>query len=205
MIADKRTSTVAPYSAAKWAATMNRGCRGLLAELLVPGELHRNSYARAWFVVDEKQPWSGYLGRVMCYRRLTVNGPRETFTGPAASKVNDEWPPVMAARGGFGALWMVTHQAQTKRPTPEVDTARDALDWLNRQSQVVDMWATGQLIISPCQNTNNGAVRSSGFPSQNHFSPDRAKPAARLLLDGNQVGWLTEHGEIVPLEKGYVA
>lgn len=187
------------------------GKRTISWTIAEPGEWHRNRFSMAWLEVSEREPWRGEPLWLSAYRRpVDSTLAREPFTDRAREQLAAEILPSIA-RYGFSRLWVDLHRQAGRSDPAAVDRARQAmeaqirraeaeLEWHRLTAELHDMHADGLTDLDPLPRSHERReTRVAVVPRYRGDSP--VQPVvARVLVDGEQVGWVTDHGHLVPLE-----
>lgn len=164
-----------------------------------PGEIERNRYAMAWFDVTEDRPWVGDRLRLTGQRRTDETYARHAFTEKARAALEARVLPQIA-RYGFDRLWM---EVRTAHAANGIEGARRAAEeaekdaaWLRALADLHEMHASGltEIVRLPLD-----AWETVRIVPTYRGGPTSAKAAARVLLDGGLVGFLTSEGGLVPV------
>lgn len=175
------------------------------------GEWHRNRFSMAWLEVSEREPWRGEPLWLSAYRRpVDSTLAREPFTDRAREQLSSEILP-WVARYGFSRLWTDLHRRAGRSDPAALDRARQAMEaqvqraaaelaWHRLATELADMHADGLTDLDPLPRSHDRRQpRVAVVPRYRGDAPVQPV-AARVLVDGDQVGWVTDHGQLVPLE-----
>lgn len=181
-----------------------------------PGEWHRNRFSMAWLEVSEREPWRGEPLWLHASRRpVDSTLAREPFTARARDLISAEVLPGIA-RYGFSRLWTELHRRAGRSDPEAVERARAAmeaqirraeaeLEWHRLTAELHDMHADGLTTLEPLR---TGMARTVAQRDERRVAvvpryrgDSSVQPVvARVLVDGEQVGWVTDHGHLIPLE-----
>lgn len=163
-----------------------------------------NQAAWAHVTVREEEALRGDKLFAYAERRIDYNGQRDNFTERASKKLRGDIVTAVA-RYGFERMWTELHNRNADdRATHARDMAeyaRRAAAWWEAQADLVDLDALGLLVVDPIERNYN--VRQPTQTIANRHSPygtDHTPVIARLLHDGEHVGWVTDSYELVPDE-----
>lgn len=176
--------------------------------LTEPGELHRNRYQWAHITVHEQTPWRGEPLSVRAERRTsTTSYARESFTDAARQKMHAEIVPVVA-RYGFDRMWTelsrnVSAFRSAHAARAEAVEARRTAEWWDLKAELIEMHEMGAVEFVPVDDDSarHGRRRVTvrvAHPHQQRFSHEH--PAARVMCESDQVGWVLDSGELVPMD-----
>lgn len=145
--------------------------------------------------------------RLSVERRVEMERPREGFTDSARSAlINTVLPAV--ARYGFDRLWMELHRdkARGSHVTRDVERAEAVLRWQRDRETLTQMDADGLVEFDRV-----GFHEGTAFTVEQRDSPGLQRAVAydgtvcwqrvisRAVVDGDHVGWLDDHGRLIPL------
>jgi hypothetical protein len=191
-----------PFDMAEVGAHTEYGHREVTWHLREPGELHRNRYDMAWVEVHEQEPWRGEPLWLRASRRTAPGGwSRVPFTDAARASLHKLLVPLVA-RYGFSRLWM---EHRNTRAAGELEHYRSAEDdaltearWWNARRELAEMQSDGFVDAIPVRD------EFGHRPTECRIYGDRSRHwervAARAVVNGEQVGWFTVKGELVPSE-----
>lgn len=193
----------APFTGCEIGAHLEHGRRQLTWRIEGPGQLARNGFEMAWFDVAERDPFRGEPLWLSATRRPLGQESygRQGFTDRGREHVAHLVLPVIA-RYGFDRAWSEAHQAKAHKI---IDSAKageaEALwvaEWWRAQADLAHMLADGALRFRACE---QGLGRWPTVAVMDRAGRrDRRDVVAAALLDGEQVGWMTRHGDLVPME-----
>jgi hypothetical protein len=191
---------------AKLAAHIDRGTRCLTWTIDTPGELYRNRFSRAHIDVREQvflaadSPLSLRAERILDGDHWQ----RDNFTDRGRETLYCDVVSWIAEGPGFDALWTPLHQAARK------DDAGDALAelgrevvWWQRKQFLEDVYGLGQTVLEQIPEDgqwprgHGQQVRVVSRHTPGRF--DRKPVIGTLSLQGKQIGWLTDGGDVIPL------
>lgn len=192
------------------------GKRTITWTIAEPGEWHRNRFSMAWLEVSEREPWRGEPLWLHASRRpVDSTLSREPFTDRARDLISAEVLPGIA-RYGFSRLWTELHRRAGRSDPEAVERARKAmeaqirraeaeLEWHRLTAELHDMHADGLTTLEPLR---TGMARTVAQRDERRVAvvpryrgDSSVQPVvARVLVDGEQVGWVTDHGHLIPLE-----
>lgn len=189
-----------PLAGATACAGTSYGKRSINWTISEPGEWHRNRYSMAWVEVTEREPWKGEPLSLWPTRRPPdATLARESFTEKARAAIQAEVLPIIS-RYGFSRLWVDLHRV---RRTADMDTAVNRaaaeLDWHRQQRDLHEMHQAGDIEFVPLAIERGREQRVAVVPRYRGDSSTNAVHA-RAIVHGEQVGWITDHGDLIPLE-----
>lgn len=196
---------------ASMACSTSYGKRTIGWTISEPGEWHRNRYSMAWLEVAEREPWRGEPLWLSAWRRpIDTTLAREPFTPRARDLIATEViPPI--ARYGFDRLWTELHRRAGRSDPEAVERARKAMDaqirraeaeleWHRLTAELHDMHADGLTTLEPLPRTHERReTRVAVVPRYRGDTPIQPV-VARVLIDGDHIGWITDHGHLIPLD-----
>jgi len=187
-----------PFASVEVGAYMEHGRRQLTWRLMEPGTLHRNAYAMAWFEVKEWEAFRGDRLSLWATRRTTPEGTRETFTDAAREALSRQILPVIA-RYGFDRAWTEAHAQKAARAArghaQAIEEAQAVVEWYRCQADLDEAHAAGLIEFRPLAPSLH---QSTSVVAQSTTGRRREDVIAQALLHGDQVGWLTRGGDLVP-------
>lgn len=182
------------------------GARFVEWALTEPGQLHRNRYHAAWVEVREGAPWRGEPLHLSAYRRVTEGSwSREPFTEAATKALHAGIVPLIA-RYGFDRLWRECCQVGGGNVRGGIDDAERYLAWWRDRGELVDMFEAGMVDLVPVDDQAGMFTRGERIPPvavYHHVasSVSYREVSARVMVGGEQVGWMTRSGELVPARR----
>lgn len=181
-------------------AWIEHGRRQLTLTLREPGTLFRNQFEYAWIDITEQEPMRGEPLRVWGTRRIDDGAHRSSFTGPAQDRLQSLLlPPV--ARAGFDRLW---HSYRARREQPETcekqaEEMRKVVRWWEDRTQLAEWYGAGELSFRRATPEGQYSYRSTFVVSAgSQWHVQQTEVMAEIWRDGEQVGWMTKGGELVP-------
>lgn len=161
-----------------------------------------NKAAIAWFVVEETRVHANEADRAYGHRRITYDGPRESFTEAAAKRIRTD---LLAAvnRYGFDRLWTELHRngddTRTNIALANAEKARKAAVWFERQACLIELRCIVTIEPLPQGIGHRPPVQRIATPHQ-PYGDGYATVIAKLTIDGEHVGWLTNEYVMIPDE-----
>lgn len=166
-----------------------------------PGEILRNSFQAAWVEVWEMEQWKGeplWLGA----SRRTSNSSyvRSGFTDRARKTLHEVIVPAVA-RHGFGRLWEQGFDPVKGYSDRQLDEAEKYLLWCQQRRELEELFREGMIELRPVSRQANGRTHQQvsvyhGIRTNGSLQ----SVSAEARLDGEQIGWLTDRGVLVPLD-----
>jgi hypothetical protein len=193
----------APFDQVDIGAHLDRGRRSLTWRLEGPGQIVRNGYEMAWFDVTERDPFRGEPLWLSATRRPLgrSNYGRQGFTDAGRKALSEFVLPVIA-RYGFDRAWTELHRTKAAKIVEAAAAGeQEALwvaGWWRTQAELAHMLADGLLRFEVVDETYGRWPTVAVMDRSGRR--DRQDVVAAAMLDGEQVGWMTRHGDLVPLE-----
>lgn len=186
----------APFADLRASAHTEYGRRKVSWALSEPGELYRCRYKAAWVEISEGNPWRGEPLWLSAHRRTGQTCVRESFTDKARQSLHDALvPPV--ARYGFDRLWWELHRVQTTVDRSNEAHALRVVEWWRAQADLAEMHRAGEVTFVSAVRDRGVEHRERVVPTHGHGS--HWEPiAAQAFVDGEPVGWVTTHGQLIP-------
>lgn len=178
------------------------GKRVITLRLDQPGNLHRNQYNMAWFDITEREPWRGEPLWVTTQRRTsTESWLRQPFTDAAARRIQADLLPAIQ-RIGFNTAWLALHRAKGHDGcVPAAEEAERRAAWWRLKDTLHQMHADGDVDFRPVPPTPIGTRGETVAVVTTHTTNyEWATPMASAWVAGEQVGWVTDKGDLVSLE-----
>jgi hypothetical protein len=194
---------------AELSAHLDRGSRKLTWELTAGDEvtsLYQNAYYRAWVTVTEQVLLAGEPLHVWSERQTSPppGWSREAFTERARVRIRDEvgsW--LLEGDDIFDRLWTPAHRASitTERSVDALAQLERDRVWWEAKHLLEVQYTLGQLSVDPVvdRHLHQTSVRVSDYWQRGTY--DRRVVVARLMLGNLLVGWLTDGGDVIPLEE----
>lgn len=161
-----------------------------------------NIAAIAWFRVDEVRVHANEAARAYGERRITLDGPRVPFSAAAAERIRADLLSAVN-RYGFDRLFRELDRERDDQRTntalAHAEKARRAAEWFQHQAWLYQL---GDLLVREPLPTGTGqrpTVQRIASPYQ-PYGDGHATVIARLLIDGEHVGWVTDEHTLVPDE-----
>jgi hypothetical protein len=189
-------------------AGMASGCRTLHAGLMPhlhggPWRVGGCHFESLNVTLQENRPFASEP-RVMLSRRFVQSdgGVVRTFSDPTRDRLGKEIL-VAVARFDFGRAWNAASRANLS-PDSDLRVAAEMLAkarWHQDRAQVTEMLVAGMVEIVPLAPTLLGQhpFRVSR-PSEAYASGSAwAYPVAKLIVDGEQIGWMDGGSAILPM------
>lgn len=190
-----------PLATARAGAHQEYSRRTISWTLPDAGTWHLCRYEMAWVTVTEEVPWKGEPLSLWAHRRTSSNGARESFTDKARKAIAAEVIPVVA-RYGFNCLWVELHRLKsTDGPRARAEQAAAEAVWWRQSADLHDMHALGLVEFVPVTDADRGERRDltvkvvPEYHGQGHHLP----VAARAMVHGEQVGWMTTSAQLIPM------
>lgn len=193
-------------------ATTRYGKRLVSWTVAQPGSLFGCRFEWACFEVVEREPWRGEPLYLYGAERRTAHGGsmRSSFTERARALASEALVRPLA-RYGFDRYWTELHQARAARDDGVTekgyrDDAERIARWWAAKVTLQEMHADGLLTFRPVPRPEVGKrpenrVAKAPGPGEGSWygSTTATVMASAWALDG-QVGWMTDRGELIPLE-----
>lgn len=180
-------------------ASMAYGKRTLCWTLREPGMIYRCRYAYAWIEVTEQQPWKGEPLHVSCTRRAGETSVRSMFSDGARKTIASEVLPALAR--DFGTLWVDRHRAGTRDLDERVDEEKRRLAWWEEAAWLADAHLNGRIEFRPVEEPEDSRERRIRVCSDSTPAGITSEGVlASAWCDGDQVGWMTRHGMLIPAD-----
>jgi hypothetical protein len=191
-----------PLAAAHLSARMERGRRAVRFELAEPGNLYRNAYERAWLDIEETDTWSGEV-RWVSTERVLPGGDwaRERFTNKGREAIQAVLVPAVN-RYGFDRLWTELFTTARHRGgdcAAMADECERRAAWWKARETLQQMAADGLAAFVPIQREQWGREQTVATVGPDHRH-DWAPVVAQVWALGEQVGWMTRGGQLMPDE-----
>ena len=190
-----------PLTGADVTAYVEHGRRVVCWTVRGHGSWHRCSWAWAWFDITEREPWRGEPLWLSAQRRVRESDMRSSFTPKARDAIAAEVVPVVA-RYGFGRLWLEVRRgaADGGAARRQAVRAETEAQWWRMAADLADWHAGGRLAFEPVPSPRLGerALSVAVLAEHDHRRPRTC--LARVFMDGEQVGWVTDSGGVVPLD-----
>ena len=182
-------------------AWVEHGRRKLSWGPLPGGELFRNRFTMLWVDVAERTvAWSGEAD-VWPTRRRDDSLPREGFTDAGRKAFARHLLPTIH-RIGFDQLWRaaLAHRSATSGDfTRQAERHRAIARWWDAKGELAHLNAQGLVRFEPDTNADDRGRGTAVLTSRDHARTERQPVMARALVDGEHVGWLTDHADLIPL------
>lgn len=189
-----------PFASADMGAHTSYGRRQVCWNIAGPGELFRNRYERCWVDVEEREPWRGEPLWLHATRRPQADASwqRVGFTDRGREALAALLLPLVA-RYGFSRLWLDLHRLKGDQGAREAmaRAEREAMWWMHR-SDLQAMHAEGLIEFRPHRDPDGCRPLTVPVLSAHHQPPSYENVAASAVVDGEQVGWITTTGNLVP-------
>lgn len=192
----------APYNTAvDVGAWTSYGKRCITFRLDGPATLHRCHYWMAWIDITEREPWRGEPLWVTAQRRTGETHIRTPFTDAAARAIQADLLPAVQ-RIGFNTAWLDLHRAKSHDGcVPAAEEADRRAAWWRLKDTLHQMHADGLVDFQPVPHPPIGTRGQTVAVVTTHTTHyEWATPVASGWVDGEQVGWITDKGELVPTE-----
>lgn len=200
------TLALPDYLPEQAAATTQHGRRVIAWTITDPGEIHRNQYRWARIAVTEREPWKGEPLWLSAQRRTSPTSHiASSFTDKARDRMHTDIVPVVARRG-FTAMWLDLHRSPSRwrsaeQARAEADDAALVVEWWRAKAELLDMHTDGLLDFLPVERVPLGEHPVTVRVCRSHDRQwTHEHPVAAAFLDGEQVGWMLDSGELVPTE-----
>lgn len=195
---DFRLSLPPPLLEAKPSAHVEYGRRAICWSLTEPGSWHLCRYNMAWLDVSEREPWAGEPLHLSATRRLHYESPRDSFTDKSRTLIAAELLPLVA-RYGFSRLWVELHRTKTtEHHVSRAEQARAEAQWWQQRSDLNEMHMLGVVDFRPVR-PDDGRREVTVKVVPEHGSMSYEPVMAAALVDGDQVGWMTRGGQLIPM------
>lgn len=190
-----------------WSAGISRGSRYLSGTLLESGCVAGSRFGALWVEVSERwwERGSGEASPLIYRRRLSDSWAREVLTAAARRETDRQVAEQVHAAGGFDALWRRLWAASRLTSTTEGTRARarelaEAAAYACMCAELGDAIAAGAAEVVAMRRAEIDEVGRVRVPGTTGRLRDWSPPAARVMVGGELVGWLTDDGALAVVE-----